>query len=257
MRTPITDSALLDLLGAQAGVVCCVGAGGKKSTLYRLAEAHPGRVGLTATAHTEHFPRRFQRDSAVADNPALLAEVTALSKRARVIAFAKPCDLPGRHAGLSFDELAEARAAAEFTLLLVKADGARSRILKAPAPHEPALPPFATTVIPLCSVQAIGAPLDDRIAHRPERVAAIAGLALGEIVQPVHLARLLSSPEGALRGVGAATVVPVINMVDDIALERLAVAVAEAALAATARYDYVVLASMRDATRPIVQVIRR
>ena len=44
---------LLDVLSAGRGVVCAVGAGGKKSTLYRLAEAHrlagSARVAFTAT----------------------------------------------------------------------------------------------------------------------------------------------------------------------------------------------------------------
>ncbi len=252
------DTGFIELLGATQGVVCCVGAGGKKSTLYRLAEAHPGRVGITATAHIEHFPRRFAAASVVAESPSLQAQVAAMSRGHRIVAFAKPCDLPGRHRGVDFDELTAVHRAGGFELLLVKADGARSRILKAPAAHEPALPPTADTVIPLCSIQALGEPLSERIAHRPERVALIAGLRAGEILQPQHLARLLSHPDGALHGIGAtARVVPVINMVDDATLERQAIIVAEAALAATTRYDYIVLATLRHPTNPIVRVVRR
>lgn len=248
---------MLALLGAEDGVVCCVGAGGKKSTLYRLAQAHAGRVGLTATAHTEYFPRAFASASVVAENPSLLAEVRELSRHCRVVAFAKPCDLPGRHLGLTFEELADLQRDVGFDLLLVKADGARNRILKAPADHEPALPTEVNTVIPVCSVRAIGEPLSERVAHRPELVAAVAGLAVGEVLKSVHLGRILSSPAGSLRGVGNARVVPVINMVDDVELERQAIAVAETALSATTRYDYVVLATMRDQSNPIVRVVRR
>ena len=42
---------LLDALGARRGMVCAVGAGGKKSTLYRLAEAHRA-VGSPSVALT-------------------------------------------------------------------------------------------------------------------------------------------------------------------------------------------------------------
>jgi probable selenium-dependent hydroxylase accessory protein YqeC len=250
------DVDLVSLLGATEGVVCCVGAGGKKSTLYRLAAAHPGRVGITATAHIEYFPRDLATASVVAEGDALLTGVAALSAQHRVIAFARPCALPGRHQGIKFAELDAFQAAGRFDLMLVKADGARSRILKAPDAHEPALPPQARTVIPVVSIHAVGKPLSDRIAHRPEQVSAVAGLALGDIVQPTHLARLLSSEDGALRGVGTARVVPLINMVDDPALERLAVQAAEEALAATARYDYIVLASLRH-SMPVVRVVHR
>lgn len=247
---------LIETLGAEQGLVCCVGAGGKKSTLYHLAAAHTGRVGLTATAHIERFPRTLARNSVVADDPELSERVLALSESQRMVAFAKPCDLPGRHLGVSFEELARLRACGKFDLCLVKADGARNRIIKAPAPHEPALPPETTTVIPVCSIRAVGMPLDERICHRPERFAAVTGLSLGALVEPLHLARLLASPDGALRGVGHARVIPLVNMVDDAALEELAIEVAEQALMLTTRYAYVVLAAMRNA-RPIVRVITR
>lgn len=245
---------LLDVLGAREGLVCCVGAGGKKSTLYRLADAAPGRVGLTATAHIERFPRAL--NGIVAEDPTLESEVVARSREARVVAFARPCELPGRHLGVSHAQLARIRAAAGFDLCLVKADGARNRIVKAPAEHEPSLPPDTTTVIPVCSIQAVGRVLDAALCHRPERFSAVTGLAQGATVEVPHLAALLASPDGSLRGVGDARVIPVINMVDDASWARLAEEVAHRALAATRRFDTVVLAAMR-APRPLVRVVRR
>ncbi len=52
----MTDDEILDLFQARRGVICAVGAGGKKSTLYNLVARHPGRVALTATVFTAHFP---------------------------------------------------------------------------------------------------------------------------------------------------------------------------------------------------------
>ena len=49
-------TALIDALEAREGIVCAVGAGGKKSVLYQLAREHPGRFALTATVHTTEFP---------------------------------------------------------------------------------------------------------------------------------------------------------------------------------------------------------
>ena len=248
---------LLEALGAEAGgLVCLVGAGGKKSTIYRLAAAFDGRAGITTTAHIEPFPRRFAADAVISDAPDLVAQICAAAGRARQLAFAKPCPNPGRLLGISADELAEIRLRAGFDLLLVKADGARGRILKAPAPHEPAVPSGATTVIPVASARALGQPLSAAIAHRPERVAAVCGVAEGEILEPQHLARLLASPQGALQGVGAARVVPLINMVDDEALATAARAAAREALRLTDRFDRVVLAAMTRSA-PIVEIILR
>jgi probable selenium-dependent hydroxylase accessory protein YqeC len=107
------------------------------------------------------------------------------------------------------------------------------------------------------SARALGQSVTDRIAHRPALVAAVCGLAPDQAFAPEHLARLLASPEGSLRGVGTtATVVPVINMVDDEALAALARRAALEALALTDRFDRVLLASMRR-EQPIVEVVRR
>ena len=112
-------------------------------------------------------------------------------------------------------------------------------------------------MIPVVSARAFGQPVTDRIAHRPALVAAVCGLAGDEAFAPAHLARLLASPEGSLRGVGTtATVVPLINMVDDDELAVLARRAALGALALTDRFDRVLLASMRRA-QPIVDVVRR
>ena len=59
------------------------------------------------------------------------------------------------------------------TTMLIKADGARMRMVKAPAENEPVLAPEIATVLALVSVRALGRPLDETVAHRPERVAAI------------------------------------------------------------------------------------
>jgi probable selenium-dependent hydroxylase accessory protein YqeC len=245
---------MLEALEARDGLVCCVGAGGKKSTLYWLASTVPGRVGLTATAHIERFPRGL--DGIVADDADLESLVVARSRQARVVAFARPCQLPGRYLGVTHEQLARIRAAAGFDLCLVKADGARNRIIKAPAAREPSLPPGTTTVIPVCSIQAVGRALDAALCHRPERFSAVTGLAAGATVETRHLAALLASPEGSLRGVGDARVVPLINMVDAAVWARLAEEVAHQALAATRRFDTVVLAAMRGA-QPLVRVVRR
>ena len=47
----MTDRSLARALGVTGGIVCAAGAGGKKSLLYALARAWPGRVGVTATVH--------------------------------------------------------------------------------------------------------------------------------------------------------------------------------------------------------------
>lgn len=257
MRDP---QALLDVLGAGQGIVCAVGAGGKKSTLYRLIEAHRAlgttSIGLTTAVMAAPPSGAVAPDRLVAEPEALLREVPHLAPRRQLLAYAQPCAKPGRLGGLAPELIAALHGAGGFRVTLVKADGARMRWIKAPAPEEPVLPRGSATVLPLVSARVFGCVLDPTIAHRPERVTAVTGAAAGERLTPGHIASLLSSEQGALQHVGSALVVPVINMVDDYERRALARDAAREALERTDRFERVVLASM-TATEPIVEVVGR
>lgn len=249
------DADLLEVFAARCGLVCAVGAGGKKTTLYRLAAAHAGRVGITATVHIAHFPADLDAREVIADDP--LPDVIEAAAGARRVAFARPSSKSHRLAGIEPAQIVQIHAAAGFDVTLIKADGARGRWIKAPNPDEPQFPPGIATVIPVVSARCIGEPLTARIAHRVERIGAVTGARPDEVITPEHVARLLADPQGALKGTETATVVPLINMVDDPGRETLAREAAERALALTDRFDRVVLASMNRADNPLVSVITR
>lgn len=251
---------LLDALGAVAGVVCAVGAGGKKATLYRLAEAHrilgSARVGYTATVMMAAPPAGLFGAPLLGAGDALARDLAAALAQRRVIAYAAPSSKPGRLGGLLPEQVARLHAELGFSATLVKADGARMRLIKAPAEDEPVLPPGATTVLPVVSARAIGRPLSAATAHRLERVCRITGAVAGEALAPIHVARLLAAADGALQRTGSAAVVPVINMVDDAAARGAAREAARQALAMTRRFERIALTSM-TAVQPLVEIVAR
>lgn len=246
---------LLEAFNAQSGIVCCVGAGGKKTTMFQLAGAHPGRVGITATAHIEYFPKSLKATNYIAAEDELFDAVVN-DKESQAIAFAQPSQRFGRRAGVSPDSIQKFKDAGNFDLMVIKSDGARSRFIKAPAEHEPPIPDCADTVIPVVSAKVIGLNLTGDIAHRVELLSKITGLEENNEIKPEHIARLFSSTEGSLKNTGAAKVIPLINMVDDSELEKVAREAAKQALQMTDRFDSVVLAAMKK-DQPIVDVITR
>ena len=250
------DDRLLEALEARSGLVCFVGAGGKKTTFYRLAAAHPGRVGVTATVHIPFFPKSLDAHALIADQDALLPALLVEAKRHDKVIFACPSEKHGRFAGVDPSVVSAAHREAGFDVTFVKADGARSRWIKAPNESEPRIPPDAHTVICVVSALAIGQPLSERIAHRVEHIEMLCGARAGEALGVAHIARLLAGEQGGLRGVGKAQVIPVVNMVDDEERRRLAMQVAEHAFRASERFDRVVLTSMRR-DPPVVDVVWR
>jgi len=248
---------LIEALLAREGIVAFVGAGGKKTTLYALAAEHPGRIGITTTTFTPRFPRRAGVCAIIDDDPDLAPMVADAARAHPRVAFARPSDKPGRVAGIDPGLVGACHAAGGFDATYVKADGARMRAIKAPGPEEPPIPPDATTVVFLVSAAAFGAPLDEHIAHRPERLAAVTGIAPGAPITAAAVGRLLASPAGALQHVpAAARLVAVINAVDDDGRADAARAAARAALDATERIERIVLTSHRRGA-PWIEVVER
>ncbi len=247
------SSSLHQALCAERGIVCAIGAGGKKTTLFALLDGATERTGLTASVFTPDFPEDIDASVHV-EAPETLRRLLPTDPAMR-IAYAQPTDKPRRVGPLSFDEIRELHELGEFTLTLVKADGARMRRIKAPGEHEPRVVP-GSTVLAITSIQALGRPLDDRIAHRPERIAEVTGQQLGEPISSTLIARLYTRQGGLANGTGNSTVIPVLNMVDDAGLQARAREVAQAILAESERYDRVVLLSARRSGH-LVDIILR
>ena len=253
-----TATALIDALDAAGGIVAAVGAGGKKSTLYRLLEAHRAigtkRIAFTSTVQIAPAGRGDDIETLILDDRPFEPAIAQTRSLDGAWLIAGPSQKPGRLSGLPEEAIQHIHEAGAFDVSLTKADGARMRMIKAPREDEPALPDHVATVLPIVSARVFGRPLTDKLVHRPERLTDVIGAERGMLLSADHVACLLSSPEGGLKGTGKASVVPIINMVDS--PERLAAAraAAEKALAMTGRFERVVLASMTR-PMPLVEVI--
>lgn len=249
------SGVLTAALGVDGGIVCAVGAGGKKSLLYALAREARGRVGVTATVTTFPFPRWLDAQVVIDDEPAL-RRTLAQPAGPGVTAYACPSGKHARLAGLAPETVTEIHDAGAFDLTLVKADGARMRGIKAPRPGEPVLPPATVRVLPVVSANVIGQPLDGDVAHRPDRLAQLLGVPPETTLTAEHVGRLLASEQGGLQATGDVPVVPVINQVDDAQRLQQARVAANVALALGNRFDRVVLTCLRR-DNPWVETVFR
>jgi probable selenium-dependent hydroxylase accessory protein YqeC len=93
---------------------------------------------------------------------------------------------------------------------LVEADGAKGRLLKAPAEYEPGIPAGADRVIVVAGLDAIGERLDERTVHRPEIAAHILNITVGTIITLELFVNLVSHPAGGLKGIPAQAKVTVL-----------------------------------------------
>jgi molybdenum cofactor cytidylyltransferase len=112
--------------------------------------------------------------------------------------------------------------------LLIEADGSRQRPLKAPADHEPVIPGFFGTVVVVAGLNSLGKPLTEEFVHRPEIFARLSGLKPGAVITPEALVRVLTHPQGGLKNIPAgARRVALLNQADTPELQAQAKYIAE------------------------------
>lgn len=203
---------LQEALAACSGIVCAIGAGGKKTTLQALFTQATGRVGLTCTTLTPPFPP-VSGAARYLEAPDQLERLLAAGDHPRVC-YGLPSDKPNRVGPLPVEAIPRLHALGNFGLTLVKADGARMRWIKAPGTHEPQVVP-GSTVLAITSIQAVGRPLGAGVAHRPERISAVTGLPLEAPITIGTIARLYTRAGGLNSRTGGGRVIPVLSMVDD------------------------------------------
>lgn len=218
-------------------VVSFVGAGGKTTAMFRLARELSARGWVvcltTTTAIYRPGPEDFDEiiieaapevlvsrlEEAVVDGVRRIGHRTGrLSPgglRILVAAGHLPDDkLKGIEPGL-VDSLARLPA---IDCMVIEADGAARKSLKAPASHEPVVPPSTTVLVPVAGAAAVDKPLAGEHVHRPEIVSELTGLAHGEPVTAAAVARILLDERGGLKGCpDAARVYPLVNQADDAA----------------------------------------
>jgi probable selenium-dependent hydroxylase accessory protein YqeC len=136
-------------------------------------------------------------------------------------------------------------------ILTLEPDCSEKMPFKAPADHEPALPPSATLVVGVVGADIFGRALSPESVHRPERVSAITGASLGDPITPALVAAVMASGNGGRKSVPAgARYAVLINKVTE---RRLAPARETGRLLLAGGVDLVVLARVRD-TPPVVEV---
>lgn len=211
---------LADALGVQRGdVVAFVGAGGKTTAIYRLAAELARRdwcvLGTTTTKVWPPQPGQVDGQffaPSVALARTCLAEMIAPGRRLLMAAALDAAT--GKLVGVSPDVLCATVDLVD--VILVEADGAKGRSLKAPASYEPVVPPCATLLAPVAGLDAIGQPVDEAIVHRVERVSALTGLRPGQPITPAAVADVITHPDGGLKGAPpAARVIVLLNKADE------------------------------------------
>ncbi len=197
---------LSDLINISPGsLISIVGAGGKTTTMYTLASelAAKGLRVVTTTTTNIYFPSYGETDTLIVSTEisTLLKMVNSAWKEHQRITVAAKAIGACKVGGLQLDQPFELLTKSGADVVIVEADGARHRMIKAPAEHEPVVPPQTHIALLLMSAEAINQPLSAEVAHRPEHIAAVLGINLGDVLTPEYVARLMTNEQGAMKNI--------------------------------------------------------
>lgn len=198
-------------------IISLVGAGGKTTTMYRLAQelsADGWRV-ITTTTTMIWSEERSEQTILEPQGRALLGKAQAALDRCHHVTVGSGLreDL-GKISGIEPTLVRELAALSNVDAIIVEADGAKGRSVKAPAAHEPAIPAPTSILVPMAAVDAMGRRLDGDIAHRPQIVAGLANIELGQPITAKTISDVLLHPEGGMKKAPLeARIVPLINKV--------------------------------------------
>ncbi|MBN1849468.1 MAG: putative selenium-dependent hydroxylase accessory protein YqeC [Deltaproteobacteria bacterium] len=189
-----------------SGIISLTGAGGKTSLMFSLAHilAGTGKRVLTTTT-TKIFPPFPSQSKTVLifdSIDKLLIEAGALvQEQKHMTAVAATIHERDKLKGFSSGQIHNIHNAGIFDWIIVEADGAAKKPLKAPADHEPVIPENTTIWIGVVGLDVVGKPLTETHTFRSDLISHRIGLPLGETILEHHVVSLLMNPYGYLKGV--------------------------------------------------------
>ena len=192
----------LDITLLENELICFVGAGGKTTSLFRLArelKACNKRVLVTTTTAI-YSPDETHCDQVILDR----AEDSDLMKKRIdpcICVLGREVTAQSKLLGVDKEYVSKLFMEAVFDYILVEADGSRQRPIKAPADHEPVIPGGTTKVVGVVGLDALGRGICSDSVHRPEYFSRLTRRVMGDRIDEGAITKLIQEPEGLFKSV--------------------------------------------------------
>ena len=223
--------------------VAFIGAGGKTTAMFQLARQLPTPVIVTATSHLGVWQIPFADKHIITDTPAALEDIEHGLQGVILVTGSMDRERTRPVNNNLLDWLRQFCGYHSIPLL-IEADGARQKPLKAWAEHEPPIPSFVEQVLQVVGLSGLGKILNDEPVHRPKLFSRLSGLQIGEVITPDALIRVLEHPEGGLKNIPAgARRVALLNQADTFELQAFAHGMAQPLLST---YHSVVISNLKE-----------
>jgi len=240
-------------------VISLVGAGGKTTLMFRLAEemVHRGKTVLTTTTTKIFAPTRKETPSLCVDSDEerLKEFVRNHIGQYHHITIAAGRIGMGKLKGISPEMIVDLWGFNRVDYIIVEADGAAGRPVKAPREMEPIIPANTTLVVAMVGLDGVGKGLNEENVFQPERISRLTGVPPEGRLTEEAVAVLMTHPQGVWKGTPASSrVIAFLNKVDIPGAMGKGRRVAQDILRRDRRIERVVLGQLKKEP-PVVEVV--
>lgn len=214
---------LMDIIRLEEGdVISIVGGGGKTSTMFKLAEElkSAGKKVLVTTTTAIMMPDKGQYDlfldASRGDTlESLMEGEDSTWGSEQIVVYISSFIREDKLKGPELEEVDKIVAKGYFDYILVEADGARCKPIKAPREGEPLLPSSTTVVVGVIGLDSVGKLVEDDRVHRIEIFCDITGLSVGSVITPESIYKLISHRDGLFKNSGLSKRYLILNKADN------------------------------------------
>jgi probable selenium-dependent hydroxylase accessory protein YqeC len=212
--------SLTEALGIEAReVISLVGAGGKTTLMFRLAKelSLGGKKVVTTTTTKILEPVSGETNSLFVDSDEERIKDFVRGHLGQYghVTIARERLESGKLKGVSPSLVDELYHSPGVDAVIVEADGAAGRPVKAPRENEPVISTSTTLIVAILGVDGLEMKLNEENVFQPERVSKITGVPMGERLTDGAIALLVTHREGIFKGASSSSrVVAFLNKVD-------------------------------------------
>ncbi|MTI70383.1 MAG: putative selenium-dependent hydroxylase accessory protein YqeC [Firmicutes bacterium] len=179
-------------------LISIVGAGGKTSTIYTLAKelkSENKKVLIASTTKMYYPNKKFIDNIFLLDND---IEYKNIPQGSITVIGHKVKNKIGR---VSSDYINKLYKKGLFDVILVEADGARKKTIKAPETYEPVIPSKSTKVIGILGLDSYKKSINVENVHRVDRFREATLSKPSQLIDETIIKRLVLNPKGLFKGV--------------------------------------------------------
>lgn len=177
-------------------VVSFVGAGGKTTMMFKLAEELRGHNKVLVTTTTKiYIPLEDKYDYICTDSEMLIRYMTMKENGIYVLGLGVTKE--NKLLGLSQKQIDE--LAPHFDYILIEADGSKKKQLKGWSEFEPVIYSKTTKTIGIVDIQSFGMVVSEDNVHRSNIFCELTGAKQGDNVELEHLFKVIINPLGLFK----------------------------------------------------------